>query len=92
MLQAVDKRLGGASLNLTSRDIGVGARELEEYTRRTKAPVEFEASPHSRRSILDQQVYCRTLALLLSCFCCVLPSKSKEGRPRVSHAYHLRVV
>ena len=56
VLQGVDKRLGGASLNLSSRDIGLGARELEEYARRTKAPVEFEASPHSRRSILEQQV------------------------------------
>jgi len=67
VLQAVDKRLGGASLNLTSRDIGVGARELEEYTRRTKAPVEFEASPHSRRSILDQQLN-RTCGALLPPF------------------------
>ena len=56
MLQGVDKRLGSSSVNICSRDYGLGARELEEYTRRTKAPVEFEASPHSRRSILDQQV------------------------------------
>ena len=56
VLQGVDKRLGSANFNISSRDYGVGARELEQYTRRTKAPVEFEASPHSRRSILDQQV------------------------------------
>jgi len=56
VLQGVDKRLGSSSVNICSRDYGLGARELEEYTRRTKAPVEFEASPHSRRSILDQQV------------------------------------
>jgi hypothetical protein len=64
VLQGADKRLGSSSLNITSRDYGVGARELEEYTRRTKAPVEFEASPHSRRSILDQQLNRATGALL----------------------------
>ena len=64
VLQGAHKRLGSSSLNITSRDYGVGARELEEYTRRTKAPVEFEASPHSRRSILDQQLNRATGALL----------------------------
>ena len=58
VVQGVDKRLGASDeMNVTSRDYGMGARELEEYTRRTKNPVEFEASPHSRRSILDQQVW-----------------------------------
>lgn len=64
VVQGGNKRFGHDEMNITSRDYGVGARELEEYTRRTKAPVEFEASPHSRRSILDQQNFRVTGALL----------------------------
>ena len=63
-MQGGNKRFGHDEMNITSRDYGVGARELEEYTRRTKAPVEFEASPHSRRSVLDQQNFRVTGALL----------------------------
>jgi len=96
VMQAGEKRLGDASLNLSSRDIGVGARELEEYTRRTKAPVEFEASPHSRRSILDQQVSCsvpsRFQKLSLLNFALLLrPARSEQGRRWDSLANHCKL-